>query len=235
MSPQRTPRTGDDAQLSLPLALADRLFALGLAPGTHVTTTRNRTVLVSWHPHSGLRLHAGYAHAPDDVLAAIVLFLKRRVPRAERLAARHRFMTFPVDRHAPSRAAPPRKPRPVPAEHVPHIERLTQLHELLNGRHFEHSLSAIPIRLSDKMRSRLGELRANSEGRPVEITISRRHIRRDGWPAVADTLLHEMVHQWQGETGLPLDHGRAFKRKAREVGISPAAVVDGLGPGMGRS
>ena len=32
-----------------------------------------------------------------------------------------------------------------------------------------------------------------------------------------------MVHQWQDETGLPIDHGRAFRAKAREVGIAPQA------------
>ena len=29
-----------------------------------------------------------------------------------------------------------------------------------------------------------------------------------------------MVHQWQDETGRPIDHGRAFRAKAREVGIA---------------
>jgi hypothetical protein len=43
---------------------------------------------------------------------------------------------------------------------------------------------------------------------------------------VEETLLHEMVHQWQAETGQPVDHGRAFRRKAREVGITPRAVAD---------
>ena len=32
-----------------------------------------------------------------------------------------------------------------------------------------------------------------------------------------------MVHQWQAETGLPVDHGPGFRRKAREVGIEPQA------------
>jgi hypothetical protein len=31
------------------------------------------------------------------------------------------------------------------------------------------------------------------------------------------------VHQWQDESGLPLDHGSTFRRKAREIGISPYA------------
>ena len=58
---------------------------------------------------------------------------------------------------------------------------------------------------------------------PPEIAISRRHIRRHGWDDALQTLVHEMVHQWQAETGLPLDHGRHFRRKAREVGIQPSA------------
>jgi hypothetical protein len=40
---------------------------------------------------------------------------------------------------------------------------------------------------------------------------------------VEHTLLHEMVHQWQAENGLPVDHRGGFRRKAREVGILPAA------------
>ena len=40
------------------------------------------------------------------------------------------------------------------------------------------------------------------------------------------TLLHEMVHQWQHETGRVVDHGAEFRRKAREVGITPAARRD---------
>jgi hypothetical protein len=36
-------------------------------------------------------------------------------------------------------------------------------------------------------------------------------------------MLHEMVHQWQAESGLRIDHGRTFRQKAREVGVMPAA------------
>jgi hypothetical protein len=31
------------------------------------------------------------------------------------------------------------------------------------------------------------------------------------------------VHQWQAETGLPIDHGPAFRAKAAAVGIAPQA------------
>jgi len=186
--------------------------------------------MISWRPSSGLRLHAGYAAAPDEVLRAIVRFLARRVPRAERLAARRVFMAFPVQQYAPSHPERVRQAPPVSPADQPIIDRLVHMHELLNDRHFEGALATIPIRISGRMRSRLGELRA-SPGRdfgrgPIEIIISRRHIRRHGWEAACDTLLHEMVHQWQAEQGHPLDHGREFRRKALEVGIVPRAVAD---------
>jgi predicted SprT family Zn-dependent metalloprotease len=74
------------------------------------------------------------------------------------------------------------------------------------------------------MKSRLGHytLRGQEQCDP-EIVISRRHIRRHGWDEAVQTLLHEMVHQWQDETGQKVDHGREFRRKARQVGIIPLA------------
>jgi predicted SprT family Zn-dependent metalloprotease len=60
-------------------------------------------------------------------------------------------------------------------------------------------------------------------GKPLEITISRRHLARHPWPEIEHTMLHEMVHQWQAETGLRIDHGRTFRQKAQQVGVIPAA------------
>jgi hypothetical protein len=74
------------------------------------------------------------------------------------------------------------------------------------------------------MRTRLGELAVEiRSGKPLEITISRRHLARHPWLEIEHTMLHEMVHQWQAETGLRIDHGRTFRQKAREVGVIPAA------------
>jgi SprT-like family len=208
------------------MTLAERLYRLGLEPGTPVTLTRNRTIMISWRARSGLRLHAGYAAAPDEVLRAIVRFLARRVSRAERTAARQLFMKFPVDAHVPSRPARPRALPAIAPEDQPLVDRLVAMHRVLNTKHFAGSLAAIPVRVSDRMRRRLGELRGARAGAPAIIVISHRHIRRHGWDAVLDTLLHEMVHQWQAERGHPLDHGREFRRKARDVGIVPRAVAD---------
>ena len=145
-------------------------------------------------------------------------------------SGRRIFMQFPVGQHVASRPGRARALRPVSADDQPLIDRLSHGHHVLNARHFGGALAAIPIRVSDRMRSRLGELRAApsrgfSRG-PMLIVISHRHIRRHGWDAVLDTLLHEMVHQWQAEQGHPLDHGREFRRKALEVGIVPRAVAD---------
>jgi len=68
------------------------------------------------------------------------------------------------------------------------------------------------------MRRKLGHYTLGTD-EPATISISRRHLRRDGWNEVLSTLLHEMVHQWQEETGRPVDHGVEFRRKARLVGI----------------
>jgi hypothetical protein len=113
----------------------------------------------------------------------------------------------------------------VPEHHRPILERLERLHQILNERHFGGRLSTIALRLSERMATRLGEFHAGGDGAAIAITLSRRHVERDGWTAATETLLHEMVHQWQCENDLPLDHGTAFRRKARAVGIPAAATV----------
>jgi hypothetical protein len=203
--------------------LAERLGVLGFRPA-RVAAHRNRTVLLSFTNAGGLRIHEGFAMAPDRVLQAIARFLNPRVPRAERAAARRIFLSFPVASESDAVPRGPRPERPRPGD-ATLLTRLTALHAELNDRHFSGALGAIPIHLSGRMRTRLGELALDRRsGRPLRITIGRRHLRRDGWDEAAETLLHEMVHQWQAETGQPVDHGAGFRRKAREVGIVPRAV-----------
>ena len=171
-----------------------------------------------------LRLHRGFASAPDDVLSAIVRFLTPRIRRDTRRAAERIFLAFPVHDHAPperARRRPAERERPGDAETV---ARLAALHAKLNRKHFGGALGVVPVRLSGRMRTRLGEIAVDLRtARPTAITISRRHLRAHGWAEVEATLLHEMVHQWQAETGAPLDHGAGFRTKAREVGVVPRA------------
>jgi hypothetical protein len=203
--------------------LGHRLKLLGLRDVTGVLTHTNRTVMVSLTERRVLRLHRGYASAPDRVLSAIVRFLDPRVPRSARRRAEQEFLAFPVEEYAPPPPRPARQDRPRPGD-LMHLQRLVSLHERLNAEQFGGSLATIPIRLSGRMRSRLGELVVDLRtGRASEIAISRRHLLRHPWPEVEHTMLHEMVHQWQAETGLAVDHGRTFRRKAAELGIETQA------------
>ncbi len=202
--------------------LGHRLKLLGLKDVDRIQTHTNRTVMISL-TRRVLRLHRGYASAPDRVLRAIVRFLDSRVPRAARRGAEREFLGFPVELYAPPAPRPVRRERPRPGDLVS-LERLVSLHGRLNEAHFGRGLGTIPIRLSERMRTRLGELAVDLRtGRPLEIAISRRHLLRHPWPEVEHTMLHEMVHQWQAETGLGVNHGRSFRQKAAEVGIAPCA------------
>jgi hypothetical protein len=202
--------------------LENRLLMLGLREIERVVTHTNRTVMLSLNRRV-LRIHRGYSYAPDRVLKAIVRFLNPRVPRALRRVAEREFLQFPVEEHAPSPAGPSRLERPRTGDMLL-LHRLEMLYHQLNQKYFDGTLGEIPIRLSGRMRRRLGELSVDIRtGRPIELSLSRRHIAGHGWAEVEHTLLHEMVHQWQAETGLRIDHGRTFRLKAREVGVLPAA------------
>lgn len=119
---------------------------------------------------------------------------------------------------APARAAERTHPGDEPL-----VERLREWHRRLNGERFAATLQAVPIRVSRRMRRRLGHFAPGTDGRGPEIAISARHLRRDGFAAALETLLHEMVHQWQHENRLRLGHGADFRRKCREVGAVPSA------------
>jgi hypothetical protein len=101
--------------------------------------------------------------------------------------------------------------------------KLTRQHAEYNASRFGGSLKPITITVSRRLRSRLAYYRLATPQEPGLIVISRRHIRRHGWAEVCETLLHEMVHQWQDESQLPVDHGQGFRVKARAVGAHPRA------------
>jgi hypothetical protein len=165
-----------------------------------------------------LRVHEGYLGAPDDVLAAIVRFVEGRT-RLERARARQHLLTYPVQAASVSRRREATHP-----DDRELASRLTEWHARYNAEHFGGALRSVEVRVSRRMRARLGHyMAATIAGDPPEIAISRRHLRRHGWEEALQTLLHEMVHQWQDEQRISIDHGAAFRRKAREVGIPPRA------------
>jgi SprT-like family len=133
----------------------------------------------------------------------------------------------PVDRGVANESSARRAPERTHPEDSGLAERLRRAHDSYNREKFGGVLTPAPIRVSRRMKSRLGHYtHRGPAGGGGEIVISRRHIRRHGWAEVMDTLVHEMVHQWQDEGGLTVDHGRQFRAKARAVGISPRARRD---------
>ena len=197
-----------------------RLQRIGLGTQYRVRLTSNRTVVVSYSGGE-LRIHHSFLGADEDVWRAIITFVHGRT-RVVRNEARKKILAFPVPK---SDEAPRRRrsaERTNPAD-VPFIRELTRLHRAYNDERFAAVLRAIPIRISRRMKSRLGHYSPAAHGCEAEIVISRRHIRRDGWEEALHTLLHEMVHQWQDEQGLVVDHGSSFRAKARAVGITPLA------------
>jgi hypothetical protein len=217
-------RRRDTSQLSLELdgkprdadELLARFRSLGLRRIGACRLTRNRNVMVSFRGNE-LRVHEGYLAAPTEVHQAIVQFVEGRT-RADRKAAQRQIVAFSVE----TPRGPSRREQTRP-EDAPIAAKLTLWHERYNADHFAGSLKEVPVRVSRRMKSRLGHYSAARRGESGEIAISWRHLRRHGWEEALHTLLHEMVHQWQDETGRPIDHGRAFRAKAREVGIEPAA------------
>lgn len=195
-----------------------RLRALGLRGVDRLVLTRNRTVLVSL-ARGVLRVHAGFVDAPDEVARAVAVFATTR-DRAARARAQAVITGHPL----PAAAVRPRRATAQHPEDAGMAQRLTELHGALNLEHFGGALTPLEIRVSRRLARRLGHYALRQGDAAGEIVLSRRHIRRDGWAEATHTLLHEMVHQWQDESGLPVDHGPAFRRKCRAVGIHPGAV-----------
>jgi hypothetical protein len=219
----------DAGQLRSADDLLARLRSLGLKRIARCRLTRNANVMVSWRGDE-LRVHEGYLSAPPDIHEAIVTFVESR-SRAERRSASKRIVTFSGSTWRDSGRRESTRP-----EDEPLARKLAEWHARLNDEYFAGTLRAIPIRVSRRMKSRLGHYTAGGRvdgwtgGREPqtakglgEIAISWRHIRRHRWNEVVHTLIHEMVHQWQDESGLPIDHGPRFRAKARDVGIDEAA------------
>ena len=200
--------------------LRARLMLLGLGSQYRVRLTSNRTVVVSYSGGE-LRIHNSFLSADEDVWKAIITFVHGR-NRLVRREARRTILEFPVVTSAAD-ARPRRRPeRDHPAD-APLVAELRRWHQSYNDERFGGALRPVRIRISRRMKSRLGHYTPAADAAEPEIAVSRRHIRRDGWPEALHTLLHEMVHQWQDEQALPVDHGTTFRAKARAVGITPLA------------
>ncbi|UCG85357.1 MAG: SprT-like domain-containing protein [Gemmatimonadota bacterium] len=209
---EREARVADEA------LLVERLTQLGMPHP--VTVHENRTVLVSFTDRGGLWIHRGYAYVSDRTLKAVLASVgSGRRPLMKQ--AELEVVSFPVEEYVTPRPRRMRRPRLRPGDRRL-LADLAEMHGRLNEMHFDGRLAPVGFRISDRMRTRLGEVIIRSETDPVvEIRISRQHLLHDQWNEVRDTVLHEMIHQWQAESGVELDHGPAFRKKAKEIGVLP--------------
>jgi hypothetical protein len=205
--------------------LFQRLHDNGMRHISRVRATLNRSVLVSLSKKGILSVHEVFAAAPDGVIRAIVRFVAPGSTRAIRKSAQRDILEYyrtAAPRTAVASIGLRRADRAQPGD-AELVEKLGLLFDEYNQRHFRASLPTVPIRLSGRMKTRLGHLTLTERGEPSEITISRRHLHAHGWNEVAHTLLHEMVHLWQAANGHAVDHGPGFRAKARETGVTASA------------
>ena len=212
----------------------ERLRALGLDRVDTLQLTRNRRTMVSIRGRT-LRMHRAYADAPEAVHQAVVDFVmvrgggrgttRGRMRGGARAtlhaAARREIVAWAAG--IPSDHRPPRAQHTHPDD-AKLAAQVVEWHKTFNAQRFAGALTLPSIRISRRMKARLGHYAPGRTGAQPEIAISWRHLRRNGMADAAQTILHEMVHQWQDENGLPLDHGLAFRKKAREVGVVPRAT-----------
>ena len=98
---------------------------------------------------------------------------------------------------------------------LPSPADLQLLYATLNVQHFGGVLRAYRIVYNGRLTSVAGRIGY----RPPVIELSAPLLA--AYPAhLKATLLHEMVHAWLKQHGLPSGHGLAFKHKMREVGLS---------------
>lgn len=183
-----------------------------------------------------LHVHACFQDAPDDVISAVVTFL-----RAGRRSYAYRESIRVMRGHFETHG---QKYSPITAEEEDHrlkrdIERLPcagnaeqrvfirEAYARYNAGVFNSRLPGVRIRFSDRMRSRLGHIRyhttSSNERVVLELALNI-HLLLPGNEAILmDTLLHEMTHMEAWLIHGDRAHGADWKEIARRVGCEATA------------
>jgi hypothetical protein len=205
---------------------------------TSVRFKKNRGRIISLSKNgSTLHIHACFQEASDEQMRAIVTFLKagpRSYAYREAIRAMRDFFDANAGRYV--RLVPEEEDLRVSKE----IQRLPcvgtsaqraflrEAYNIYNTTHFAGRLSSnVRIRLSDRMKSRLGHVRyhtsASGERVVLELALNI-HLMLPGNEAVLfDTLLHEMTHIEAWSLHGHRAHGRPWKQIANRVGCEATA------------
>ncbi|MEO7522434.1 MAG: hypothetical protein ABIW79_11520 [Gemmatimonas sp.] len=136
-----TPSRGRAATRAQTAVLLCRLQDHGLRGIDALVLMRTRTVMVSLIGKT-LRVHEGYADAPEHVLRAIVTFATSRV-RSARAAAKERILAHDVERVPAVRRVERARPGDLAL-----VSSLQTAHQELNNRWFAGKLQPVSLRVS---------------------------------------------------------------------------------------
>jgi len=226
----------DDGQLCLPFALLseqDALHALRIrgvddVHSVHFRANRSNLISIS-ADRRRLNLHECFRAGGPDVLDAIAAFARARGSTLGYRQAIARLRRWHGAQVRESDAASVRKP-PACCGTLAQQHALAHFYRQLNRAHFTGALpELLPVRLSDRMRRRLGHVQygTGSKQRTVtEIALNVDLLLPGNGRALRDTLLHEMAHveAWlrHGQRG----HGRIWQRIASRVGCEARACSE---------
>jgi hypothetical protein len=198
-----------------------------------VSFRRNRSTIWSLGGNGTvLNLHEGYRHAPPSIIDAFALITRtaERDTTAYREAAR-RVRIWPgllpalrAARAAHRRQRRRRQPRyPGPCCATPEQKRyLKRLYQYLNDSRFDGRLPKnVPIRLSNRFRTRLGQMVPGLfGGRRVvlEIALNVDLMLQGNGRERLDTLVHEMAHAADWLCNAGEGHGPTWRRWAQRAG-----------------
>jgi predicted SprT family Zn-dependent metalloprotease len=183
-----------------------------------------------------LHVHACFQEAPEEVVNAVVTFLKagrRSYAYAESIRTMRDYFEahgekyVPVDKEQEDLRLKRDIERLECAGNSAQREFIREAYARYNAGVFGSKLPAVKLRFSDRMRSRLGHIRyhTTSTGERIVLELALNiHLMLPGnEPVLLDTLLHEMTHieAWLrfGERA----HGAQWKDIARRVGCEATA------------
>ena len=145
----------EPARRATPTSCSRGCAASGSNASTRCRLTRNRNVMVSFRGARAARARGLSRGAGATSIRAIVAFVEGRT-RAERRAAQRRIVAF--------RVATPRERRRGASARVPTTSRSPRSSRSgisgYNAEHFDGALKAVPVRVSRRMKSRLGHYSA---------------------------------------------------------------------------
>jgi hypothetical protein len=205
---------------------------------TTVLFKKNRGRIISLSKDGRtLHIHACFQEANDEAMNAVVTFLKagpRSYAYREAIRSMRDFFDANAAKYVPITGVEEDHRVVREVQRLPCVGTAAQRSFLreafgrFNNLHFGNRLPAsVRIRLSNRMKSRLGHVRyhttTSGERVVLELALNIHLMLPDNEAVLLDTLLHEMTHieAWleHGERG----HGRQWKQIANRVGCEATA------------